>query len=85
MNYMMTKVLYANMTNLQQFAKNLTDPELEPESYKYYERKMPYYKYAEEMILNPEGCKQLPRVTSSDCPDHPAHKDHPEYDPAKYY
>ena len=85
MNYMMTSVLYANMTNLQKFAKTLTDPEIEPETYKYYERKMPYYKYIEEMLLNPEETMVKPRVKSSDCPDHPANKDHPEHDPEKYY
>lgn len=85
MNYMMTSVLYANMTNLQNFAKKLMDPSVEPETYKFYERKIPYYKYCEDMILDPIGSKNAPKVRSSDCPEHPAHKDHPDHNPNKYY
>jgi hypothetical protein len=73
------------MTNLQKFAKNLMDPSTEPETYKFYERKIPYYQYCEDMILDPVGSKNAPKVRSSDCIDHPAHKDHPDHDPNKYY
>lgn len=55
MNYMMTSVLYANMTNLQTFAKNFMDPENEIQ--RFYQRKIPYYKYCENMILDPQGSK----------------------------
>ena len=43
MNYMMTSVLYTNMTNLITFSESLNDPEADEEKYEIYRRKLPYY------------------------------------------
>jgi len=59
MNYMMTSVLYANMTNLISFSEGLNDPESDPEKYEIYRRKIPYYEYCEKMITDPEEKKRM--------------------------
>lgn len=43
MNYMMTTVLYANVTNTIKFSEDLNDPETYPEKYEIYRKKLPYY------------------------------------------
>lgn len=86
LNYAMTNVLYTQMTNMQQFSHKLSDPEIDPEVYKYYARKKPYYEWLLRFVREP--CRTLreePLVSTKDCPDHPAHPDHPDHDPAKKY
>ena len=36
LNWVMSNVLYTNMTNLQKFSKNLQDPTLQPDIYRIY-------------------------------------------------
>ena len=78
LNYMMTNVLYAMMTELEKFASNLTE---DKEHYKYYKRKQPYYDFFVNVMLDPTFYKIENHIRVKDCPDHPANANHPEHDP----
>lgn len=70
MNYMMTTVLYANMTNLIKFSEGLNDPETDQENYEIYRKKLPYYQYVESVITDPEVKRKMKKVRVRDCPEH---------------
>jgi len=51
-------------------------------NFKYYQRKIPYYKFFIDHVCDPENNKEIVRV--KECPDHPANPNHPQHEPNHY-
>ena len=50
MDYMMNQVLYSNMKRMQTMAVAMNDTS--NENYQYYERKIPYYEWCQEIMFD---------------------------------
>lgn len=81
LNFMMSNVLYTNMSNLQKLAQSLKDPEASKEIYKYYERKLPYYNSIVRAMNEPDFFQNNKKLLIKECPNHPANPKCPEHDP----